>query len=84
VAGIFLENYYEKREETVSPPRLVDGHDLMRELNLQPGKVLGELLEAIREEQAIGNIHTRQQAMEFSSQWLAEDRKSEIETRKPS
>lgn len=70
VAGIFLENYYEKREETVSPPRLVDGHDLMKELNLEPGRTLGQLLEAIREAQAIGEVNTRGQAFEFARREL--------------
>lgn len=70
IAGIFLESYWEKREETVAPPRLLDGHELMKELNLQAGRVIGQLLEAIREEQAIGNIQTREQALEFCRRWL--------------
>ncbi len=52
VARILLENYWEKREETIAPPRLLDGNDLMKELNLQPGRVVGQLLESIREGQA--------------------------------
>lgn len=70
IANIFLENYWEKREETVAPPRLLDGHELMKELNLQAGRVIGQLLEVIREEQAIGNIQTREQALEFCRRWL--------------
>jgi len=66
VARILLENYWEKREQTIAPPRLLDGNDLMRELNLQPGRIIGQLLEAIRERQAIGKIKTRQQALEFA------------------
>ena len=62
VARILLENYWEKREETIAPPRLLDGNDLMRELNLEPGRVIGRLLEAIREGQATGKIETREQA----------------------
>jgi len=70
VARILLENYWEKREETVSPPRLLDGNDLMRELNLQPGKVIGQLLEAIREAQATGQVATREQALDLARQEL--------------
>jgi hypothetical protein len=66
VARLLLENYWEKREQTIAPPRLLDGNDLMRELNLQPGRIIGQLLEAIREGQAIGKIATRQQALEFA------------------
>ena len=66
VARILLENYWEKREQTIAPPRLLDGNELMRELNLQPGRIIGQLLEAIREGQATGKVETREQALEFA------------------
>jgi tRNA nucleotidyltransferase/poly(A) polymerase/pimeloyl-ACP methyl ester carboxylesterase len=66
VARILLENYWEKPEEIIAPPRLVDGRDLMKELNLQPGRVIGHLLEAIREHQAAGRVETREQALAFA------------------
>jgi len=70
VARILLENYWEKREETIAPPRLLDGNDLMRELKLEPGRVIGQLLEAIREAQATGRIATRVQALDFAREQL--------------
>ena len=70
VARILLENYWEKREETVAPPRLLDGNDLMQELHLQPGRIIGQLLEAIREGQATGKIGSREQAYDFARQKL--------------
>jgi len=70
VARILLENYFEKREETIAPPRLLDGNDLMQELNLQPGRVIGQLLEVIREGQAIGQITTREQAFDLAREEL--------------
>jgi poly(A) polymerase len=66
VARILLENYWEKREVIVAPPRLLDGNDLMKELDLQPGRLIGQLLEAIREGQATGKIETREQAIQFA------------------
>jgi putative nucleotidyltransferase with HDIG domain len=66
VARILLENYWEKREVIVEPPRLLDGNDLMKELDLQPGRLIGQLLEAIREGQATGKIETREQAIQFA------------------
>lgn len=66
VARILLENYWEKREETVSPPQLLDGNDLMKELDLQPGRIIGQLLEAIREGQATGKISTREEAFDLA------------------
>ena len=56
VARLFLENYWEKPEESVSPPRLIDGNTLMAEYGLEPGPIVGKLLEAIREAQATGEL----------------------------
>lgn len=75
VARILLENYWEKREETVAPPRLLDGNDLMKELNIQPGRMIGQLLEAIREGQATGKIHTREDALELARAHLKDLKK---------
>lgn len=70
VARILLENYWERPEEVVAPPRLLDGHELMKELNLAPGPVVGQLLEAIRENQAAGKIENREQALSFAREEL--------------
>jgi len=66
VARLLLENYFERPEETIAPPRLLNGEDLMRELHLQPGKRVGSLLEDIRENQAAGKIHNREEALAFA------------------
>lgn len=58
-----LEAWFEQPEERVSPPRLLNGHDLMAELGLVPGPRLGELLEAVREAQAVGEVNTREEAL---------------------
>ncbi len=70
IANILLENYWEKREETVAPPRLLDGNDLIKELNLDAGRIIGQLLEAIREEQATGEISTREEALALARKLL--------------
>jgi hypothetical protein len=46
----------------------------MAELGLEPGPFLGELLEAVREAQAAGEIDTREQAVEFARSRVAESR----------
>ena len=71
VARILLENYFEKPEETISPPRLLDGTVLMKELQIQPGPLVGQLLESIRENQAAGKIETREQALAFAREELS-------------
>ena len=66
IARILLENYWERPEEVVAPPRLLDGNELMKELNLTPGRTVGQLLEAIREGQATGKVSTREEAIEYA------------------
>ncbi len=70
VCRALLEAYWEQSEEVVSPPRYLSGNDLMDELNLKPGPMLGKLLEAIREAQAAGEIPNREEALSFARAWL--------------
>lgn len=70
VARILLENYWERPQETVAPPRLLDGNELMSQLGLRPGPVVGQLLEAVREGQATGKVQNRDQAIELAREQL--------------
>jgi putative nucleotidyltransferase with HDIG domain len=63
-------------ETTLSPPRLVDGDDLMAALGIGPSAVIGQLLEAVREAQAAGEIETREEALSLARARLAESRAS--------
>jgi putative nucleotidyltransferase with HDIG domain len=60
--GELLAEYWARLAKEVAPAPLVSGSDLMSELGLSPGKRIGELLEAIREAQAAGEVATREQA----------------------
>jgi hypothetical protein len=62
-AETLLTHYFERHEETVAPPPLLTGHELMRELRLRPGPEVGRLLEAIREAQAAGEIGSAEEAL---------------------
>ena len=53
-------------------PRIVDGHDLMGALGLEPGPIIGRLMETLREAQAAGEIETRPQAIALAGKLLAE------------
>lgn len=70
IARILLENYWEKPQEVVNPPRLLNGNELMKELKLKPGRAVGQLLELIRENQAAGKIETKVQALAFAREEL--------------
>jgi len=54
-----------RQESKVLPVKLIDGHDLMDTFSLQPGRLLGELLNQVREAQAAQELSTREDALEF-------------------
>lgn len=51
---------------------LVDGHALMTQLNLPPGRQVGELLEYLLEAQAAGEIQTPAEALALAALYLHE------------
>ena len=51
---------------------LLDGHTLMTQLHLAPGRQVGQLLAAVLEAQAAGEIQNREQALALASQLAAE------------
>lgn len=65
-----LRTLYED-EMVARPPRLIDGNDLMRELALVPGPIVGRLLEAVREAQAAGEVRDREAALALARRELA-------------
>ncbi len=53
---------------------LVDGHTLMRYLNLSAGPEVGHLLEKLQEAQAAGEIATREEALVMAATWAGNER----------
>jgi len=66
VVRSLLEAWWEHKEEEISPSLYVDGNDLIDELKIKPGPVIGELIDKIKEAQAIGAITNRRQALELA------------------
>lgn len=58
--------WFAEQEHTVKPPRLLDGNLLQHELGIGPGSQVGCLLEEIREQQVLGNIHNTAEAIAFA------------------
>jgi poly(A) polymerase len=56
--------------EIVAPPRLLDGHDLIKHFGLEPGPQIGRLLAALREAQAAGEIGSREEALAYIGRCL--------------
>jgi len=59
-----LSKWFEE-QETIMPPRLLDGHTLIDRFGLTPGPRIGELLEMVREAQAADEIKTTEEALDF-------------------
>jgi poly(A) polymerase len=65
-----LAQHFEQ-QRLVVPAKLVDGHDLIRIFGLSPGPKMGQLLEAVREAQASGEVTTREEALAYIREKLA-------------
>lgn len=68
VVRALLEAWWEHAEQQVNPPPLVNGNDLMKALDLEPGPHIGELIEAVREAQVSGLVENSEQALEYARQ----------------
>ena len=71
VCRSLLEAWYEKADEIIAPPQLLNGDDLIAELKMQPSRAMGALLELVKEEQVMGRVSTREEALAFAREWLA-------------
>jgi len=64
-----LARHFEE-ESLAVPPKLIDGHDLINIFGLSPGPRIREILEAVREAQAAGEVSTRQEALAYTEHLL--------------
>ncbi len=72
VCAQLLGAYFERPDESVSPPALINGHDLIAEFGLEAGPQIGKLLEAVREAQAAGEIADCAAALDYVRRHLAD------------
>jgi len=59
-----IEVWYEK-PEWVNPIPLLDGDELMEFFHLEPGPLIGVLLEDLKQEQVKGGVRTKTEAMKW-------------------
>ena len=61
-----LMNFCIETQKTLKPlPKLLDGNDIMKILNIKPSPKLGEILDTLKEAQISGDITTKGEAIEF-------------------
>jgi poly(A) polymerase len=70
---LLLFKRYIRERQSILPPQPISPQELMRRLQLQPGPVIGQLLDLIAEAQAEGTIHSKEEAV-----WLAEEKLNEL------
>jgi len=68
-----LEAWWERKETDVAPTALINGNDLIETFGVEPGPLIGYLLEAIRESQAADELISRDDALQFANAWLNEN-----------
>lgn len=69
IVSYVLRRASEERH-VITPPRLIDGDELMAELGIAPGRELGKIIELIREGQAAGEVKGREDAFRLARQYL--------------
>ncbi|MBI4356069.1 MAG: CCA tRNA nucleotidyltransferase [Candidatus Omnitrophica bacterium] len=74
VAHELLTHYFLRPEEVVRLPKLIRGDELMAELHLAAGPVIGELLRQIEEAQAERRVTTKEEALALAKQVVAQRR----------
>ena len=58
-------------EERADPVRLLlDGNDIIREFRLSPGPIIGQVLSAVAEAEAIGEVNTTEEAIRLATKYL--------------
>ncbi|MDD5613884.1 MAG: HD domain-containing protein [Candidatus Omnitrophica bacterium] len=60
-----LIKYYFQKQEEIKPPKLIDGNDIMEILKIGPAPEIGRILKEIEEKQALGEIKTREEAIDY-------------------
>ncbi len=61
---VLLQAWY-SQPEIINPKPFLNGNDLMFHFDLNPGPMLGEIIEEMKEEQAAGNIQSKEDAIDW-------------------
>ena len=62
---ILLDTYFNRYDDVVNPELLLNGNDVMNQLSIRSGPLVGDLLAALREAQATGEIENVSEARDF-------------------
>jgi poly(A) polymerase len=68
---MLIKSYFDQFAYQKKQPKLINGSELMTAFNLQPGKLVGWLLEKISEAQAMGEIKKKEEALNLIKRLLS-------------
>ena len=60
-----LKGYFEERNRLKNLPVLLDGNEIMKILNIKPGKGLGDIVKALQKAQVEKTVNTKAEAIKF-------------------
>ena len=64
--GLIFEAWFNKKEKIVEPPRLITGYDIQKLFNLKTNIIIGGVLSKVKEAQVLGEIRSKEDALEFA------------------
>lgn len=67
IKGLYflLEKYKKAQEEIKTLPKLTDGKEIMKILDISPSPLIGKILKDLNEAQISGDVNTHEEALEF-------------------
>ena len=65
IVDSLLDAWWFKREEVIAPRPFLNGNEIQREFDLSPGVLIGDMLTALKEAQASGEVTNKEDAREF-------------------
>lgn len=68
--NMLLRFYLEARDTLQPLPKLLDGNEVMKILNIKPSRKLGEIMEALHEAQISGDVLTKEHAVDFIKKFV--------------
>lgn len=78
----YILGRYHLEQPPAPPSRVVTGEDVMNELDIAPGPLVGRLLAAIEEARALGEVSTREEALALARRlFLAEGSSPKVAAR---
>jgi hypothetical protein len=66
IVASLLDGYFNRFDEVIEPPSLIDGGEIIRALGIPQGERVGTLLSEISLAQADGEVTTREQALQLA------------------